>query len=114
VAEKHMRRWMFRAQQGNFTQIATDLMDTSRWPSHGQMVGWEDAVSLGLVVEYIPSHVPEWDALWRLYCSQRLVVGDRHKLFESDHICHAIDSVRTAPGGKRRASRHLLAQPART
>jgi hypothetical protein len=105
VAEKHLRRWMFRTQQGNFTQIAAELMDTSRWPSHGQMVGWEDAVNLGLVVEYIPSHEQEWDALWRLYCSQRLAVGDRLKLFESDHICYAVDSVRSVPGGRRRSSR---------
>ncbi len=111
VAEKHMRRWMFRKQPGNFTQIASDLMNTDLWPSHGQMISWQDAVRMGLLIEHIPSQNQEWAALWRLYCSQRLVVGDRQKLFESDQICYAVDSVRTAPGAKKRTIRKVAPPP---
>lgn len=82
LAEKHLNRWM---QKPNFTAIAAALMDTKRWATHGQMIGWQDAKEEGLVIEYLKPDNEEWRAYWRLYCFQRLAVKDREKLFESDY-----------------------------
>lgn len=88
-AEEQLRRWMFRTQQGNITitKIVDDLMDTNRWLSHGQMIGWQDAMQIGLLVEHLDSATnEEWRAYWQLYCLQRLAIEDRQKLYESDYV----------------------------
>jgi hypothetical protein len=76
---------MFQQKKANYTKIASDLMDTRRWATHGQMIGWEDAKQLELVVEYLGPDNDEWQFYWRLYCLQRLAVKDREKLFESNY-----------------------------
>ena len=83
---------MFR-NGGNYTRTARELLDTSRWLSHSQMISWEDArdPQIGLVVEHLEYHSVEWQDYWRLYCLQRLAVGDRQKLYESDYVSQAID-----------------------
>jgi hypothetical protein len=75
---------MFRTTPGNFTEIAGRLLDTKRWQSHGQMISWRDASSIGLAVTYVAPESDEWQAYWRLYCQQRLAVKNGEKLFESD------------------------------
>jgi|SRR5882672_2596424 len=89
LAEEHLRRWMFRDQQAtiNITDIVDKLMDTNRWLSHGQMIGWQDAMQIGLVVEHLDSATDEeWQACWQLYCLQRLAIEERQKLYESDYV----------------------------
>lgn len=56
LAEKHLNRWMFQTKKATYTKIAGDLMDTNRWPAHGQVIGWEDAKEMELEIEYL---VPE-------------------------------------------------------
>lgn len=85
-AETQLQQWMFRGGSGNVTKIANDLMDTKRFPSHGQMVGYEDAIDLGLVAEYLPPTDPLWADYWQLYCLQRLAVKDAERLFESNWV----------------------------
>jgi hypothetical protein len=84
-AESSLRQWMFNQKGGNVTKIASDLMDISRWPSHGQMINWRDATQIGLEVEHLDSRCEQWMDYWRLYCHQRLAVKDHNKLFESDY-----------------------------
>ena len=86
AAENLLKRGMFR-DAGNWSLTASELLDTTRWLSHGQMISWEDArdPQLGLTVEYREYHSDEWQRYWRLYCLQRLAVGDRQKLYESDY-----------------------------
>lgn len=84
---------MFRSGTGNFTKIAADLIDTKSWQSHGQMIGWQDAKQIGLEVEYLDPKSDEWQSYWQLYCLQRLAVGDKQKLFESDYASLALDST---------------------
>jgi len=67
----------------NFSQIASALMDTTRWPSHGQMIKWQDVKDLGLPVDYLPPQSTRWQAYWQLYCLLRLAVKDRQNIFES-------------------------------
>jgi hypothetical protein len=87
MAENHLRAYMFNARSGktgNITQIASLLIDTKRWLSHGQMISWQAAQQMDLVVQYMEPKSEEWLAYWRLYCLQRLAVEDRQKLFESN------------------------------
>ncbi len=95
AAEKLLRHGMFR-NGGNYTRTAEELLDTGRWLSHSQMISWEDArdPQIGLMVEHLAYHSEEWQDYWRLYCLQRLAVGSRQKLYESDYA-----SLVIGPGG---------------
>lgn len=86
AAEKLLTRGMFH-NGGNWSLTASELLDTTRWLSHGQVISWEDARDqpIGLRVEYREYRSEEWQRYWRLYCLQRLAVGDRQKLYESDY-----------------------------
>lgn len=92
IAEVHLQRGMFR-NKGNWSKAAAELIDTKRWPSHAQMISWEDAQDprIGLIIEYLDPNNEEWIDYWRLYCLQRLAVKDRQKLFESDITSICID-----------------------
>ena len=87
AAESLLRHGMFQ-NSGNLTKTASELLGTTRWLSHGQMISWEDArdPQIGLVVEHLEYHSETWQDYWRLYCLQRLAVGDRQKLYESDCV----------------------------
>jgi hypothetical protein len=101
IAEDQLKRGMFRTTSGNFTQIASDLIDTKRWLSHGQMIAWQDAKQLGLTVEYLDPRSEDWQRFWQLYCLQRLAVNDRQKLFESDYASLTMEaSSSPADGGR--------------
>ena len=86
AAESLLKRGMFR-NEGNWSLTVTELLDTSRWLSHGQMISWEDAQDpqLGLMVDHCDYHSEEWQDYWRIYCLQRLAVGNQQKLYESDY-----------------------------
>ena len=77
---------MFR-NGGNWSKTASELLETTRWLSHGQMISWEDAQDpqIGLVVEHLEYHSETWQDYWRLFCLQSLAVGDRQKLYESEY-----------------------------
>jgi Serine dehydrogenase proteinase len=75
----------------NFSQIAGVLMDTTRWPSHGQMIKWQDVKALGLPVEYLPARSERWQEYWQLYCLLRLAVKDRQNIFESAYASLILD-----------------------
>lgn len=85
LAEEHLNRWMFQKRKGNYTQIASELMDTNKWPAHGQMINWEDAQEMGLEVKYLEPASEEWRAYWSLFCLERLAAKDHENLFESDY-----------------------------
>lgn len=93
-AEDQLKHGMFRTTGGNSTLAASTLLDKNRWPSHAQMISWEDAQDpdIGLNVEYLDPNSEEWQRYWQLYCLQRLAVGDRQKLFESDYASLQIDA----------------------
>jgi ATP-dependent protease ClpP protease subunit len=92
-AETQLQRGMLRDGSGNWSQAAAELLDTTRWLSHAQMISWEDAQDprIGLKVEYLDPKSDEWQEYWQLYCLQRLAVGDRQKLYESDYASLLID-----------------------
>lgn len=75
----------------NFSQIAGALLDTARWPSHGQMIKWQDVKELGLPVEYLSPRSKRWQKYWQLYCLLRLAVKDRQNIFESGYASLILD-----------------------
>jgi hypothetical protein len=92
LAENQLKLGMFRNSAGNFTKVASDLLDTKSWQSHGQMISHLDAAQLGLNVDYLDPLSEEWQSYWQLYCLQRLAVGDKQKLYESDYASLPLDS----------------------
>lgn len=93
LAEKLMKQGMFK-DSTSWSTAAAALIDTKRWQSHGQMISWQDAndPTIGLNVEYLDPKCEPWVEYWQLYCMQRMAVGDRRKLFESDYASLCIDS----------------------
>ena len=87
AAENLLKRGMFR-KSGNWSLTVSELLDTARWLSHGQMISWEDARDprIGLAVEYLSYHSETWQDYWRLFCLQRLAVKHDQKLYESDYV----------------------------
>lgn len=86
VAEQLLKEGMLK-EAANWTKVVSDLLDTNRWLSHGQMISWSEAgdSGIGLKVEY---HSPDdeiWQRYWQLYCLQRLATGPREKLYESNY-----------------------------
>jgi hypothetical protein len=75
----------------NFSKITSAFMDIRQWPSHGQMIKWQDLVELGLPVEYLPPQSKRWQAYWRLYCLLRLAVKERQNIFESNYASLILD-----------------------
>lgn len=76
----------------NYSSITSDLMDTKRFPSHSQMIGYETAKEIGLSIKYLPSEDFDWQQYWELYCLLRLATKDRQKLFESSRASLPLDS----------------------
>lgn len=79
-AENQLKR-----RGANFSLIASELMDTKKYPSHGQMIGWEAAKDIGLNVEYLAPTDSIWKLYWELYCLLRLAVNTDQKIFESGY-----------------------------
>jgi hypothetical protein len=84
-AEDQLKTGMLRARGGNYTAIAGELMDTTKWLSHGQMISSLDAAGIGLVIKEMDPTSTLWRQYWQPYCLQRLAIEDNCKLFESDH-----------------------------
>ena len=76
-----------RRQGWNFTFVADALMDTTRFPSHGQMIDWWTAEDIGFEnVHYMPRANPLWGMYRKLYLALRGVAGEQKKVFESRHV----------------------------
>lgn len=81
LAENLLRR---RGKQ--FSKIASELMNIDIWKSHNQMIGAEDATSLGLDVEIMSPDDPIWQGVWQLHCLLRLAITPRQKIYESSYV----------------------------
>jgi hypothetical protein len=95
-AEAQLVRGMFR-KGGNWSLTASELLNTKRWQTHGQVISWEDAKDpqIGLNVEYLEPQSDQWQEYWQLYCLQRLAVRERQKLYESEYASLVIDASST-------------------
>jgi hypothetical protein len=70
--------------------ISAELLSSSRWKTHGQPVSYADAMQLGLPIQYVPSSDPLWAQYWRLYCLQRIEIGENAKIFESSFVSQVV------------------------
>ena len=100
VAEDLLRRGMFR-DGGNWSKVVEELLNTSQWLSHGQMISWEDASHIGLQVEYLRIFVTSGKATGSYIAPSALLWGSS-KSFLSRSTCPS-SSARTA--GHRNAAR---------
>ena len=91
-AEHQLTTGMFRSKVGNSTAIPGELLNTEKWLTHGQMIGWEAASQIGLSVEYVDAGDERWQSYWQLYCLQRLAIKDRDKLFGSEYASLSAES----------------------
>lgn len=87
LAEKFLQLRMFPlGSGGNYTAIASRLMDTKAYRSHSQMIDVLEAKRLKLRIEQVPTDDPTWQMIWQLYCYQRFEASDRFKVFESNFV----------------------------
>ena len=93
IAEDQLKKGMFRSKIGNITSIASALLDAKRWLSHGQMIGADDAIDIGLAIENMPVDSEVWQLYWKLHCHQRLDLLEKHKLFESSFVSLPYEST---------------------
>ncbi|MBY5717067.1 hypothetical protein HFO33_10855 [Rhizobium leguminosarum] len=77
---------LLKRRGANFSKIASELMNISTYPSHGQMIGWEAARNMGLTVEYLPLQDPTWRKYWALYCHLRLAIESDQRIFETNFV----------------------------
>jgi hypothetical protein len=77
---------LLKRRGANFTKIASGLMDINKYPSHGQMIGWEAARNIGLTIDYLPPSDPIWRKYWALYCHLRLAIETDQRIFESNYV----------------------------
>jgi hypothetical protein len=78
---------LLKRRGANFSKIAAELMDISRYPSHGQMVGWEVARTMGLEIDYRFPDDWAWRRYWALYCHLRLALeSSEQRIFESNFV----------------------------
>jgi hypothetical protein len=75
---------MFRDEPFLPTAPVNALMDNTKYQSHGQMIGINEAKEISLKVEARPPDDPLWRKIWQLYCYQRMGITDEIKLFESE------------------------------
>lgn len=76
----------------NYSEIASFFLNTERWKSHSQPIGWQACEEAGLAVAYLPHTDPTWRKYWQLYCHQRIAIKDHQKLFESGAASLIFDS----------------------
>ena len=84
LAEKMLKSRMFREEQLLPTAPVAALMDNTKYQSHGQMIGINEAKEISLKVDSRPPDDPLWRKFWQLYCHQRMGITDDTKLFESE------------------------------
>jgi len=78
---------LLKRRGANFSKIAAELMDINRYPSHGQMIGWEAARTMGLPIDYRSPDDSVWRKYWALYCHLRLALeSPEQRIFESNYV----------------------------
>lgn len=92
LAERLLQQGML--QDGAWTEVAGRLTNNEHFLSqHGAVIDYQDAIDLGLSVEYLDPNSGLWQAYWRLYCEERLALTpEMPKLFESNYASLPFDS----------------------
>jgi ClpP class serine protease len=92
LAELLLRSRMLK--EGNWTQPVSELLDTNRWYTHGQVIDAKAAEEMGLNVEVMDPDGERWREIWQLYCLQRVAILDHERLYESDFVSLPMEGSR--------------------
>lgn len=78
---------LLKRQGVNYTLAPGQLMNTTQFRSHRQVIDWEAAKNdIGLNIEFMDSENMLWKLYWKLYCYLRVAIQPRQKIFESDAV----------------------------
>jgi Serine dehydrogenase proteinase len=92
LAEQLLRSRMLK--EDNWTQPVSELLDTNRWYTHGQVIDAKAAEDMGLNVEVMDPDGECWREIWQLYCLQRVAILDHERLYESDFVSLPMEDSR--------------------
>jgi hypothetical protein len=84
LAELLLRSRMLK--EGNWAQPVSELLDTNRWYTHGQVIDAKAAEKMGLNVNVMDPDGERWREIWQLCCLQRVAILDRERLYEPDFV----------------------------
>lgn len=68
LAEKYLREGMLAGQEKLIEEALAKLSSASGYGSHGAVIDYNEALSLKLVVEWMPPEGDLWKRVWLLYC----------------------------------------------
>jgi len=87
-AEKWLKKYMCKNRVKDAEKIAKKLMNVKKYLSHGTVIEKDEAINLGLVVDYLEPDNPLWELIWLLHCSYEVIMrkNDIKKFFESEEI----------------------------
>lgn len=85
LAYKWLTRSMYAENSEKAMAIVEDLTNIDKYPSHGMVINYSEALKLGLNVLYQNSQDQVWQALWRLYVRYTVEMREKAlvKAFES-------------------------------
>lgn len=85
LALKWAGRSMFKDDETGARRVAEELTDIEKYPNHGAVINYQEAIELGLNARYLPYSDPIWQAMWRLYVRYQVEMREKAlvKVFES-------------------------------
>lgn len=68
LAKRLLQAGMFKERLGEVDKTVDALASRDSYFSHGSVIDYREATSLGLNVEFLPPKNPIWERLWLLHC----------------------------------------------
>lgn len=92
IAKKWLMRSMCKDDAQKATEIARTLLDINRYPHHGNVINYKEALNIGLKVVYLPPTSDLWKAFWTLiaHYDHDLKTRKLIKIFEGNKISVSI------------------------
>ncbi len=87
-AQRWLEQHMCAGDSQKADSIARQLCDVERYASHGAVINYQEAQSMGLRVNYVPANQPLWEAIWRLHVAYEIFIYKNQisKIYETDHV----------------------------
>lgn len=88
IAKKWLMRSMCKDDEKKAIKIAKELLDIDKYPHHGNVIDWKDALELGLKVTYLSPKEELWKAYWTLMAlyDRDMKNNQSIKMFESSKL----------------------------
>lgn len=74
IASKMLNKKMHLSNPISVTEIEKNFLDDSATFSHGRLIDWQQAQSLGLKVEYIDKFNEQWKLIWEIYIRSKIAL----------------------------------------